>query len=84
MSKIMHCKINMFDAMAVVVIEEDGKFVGDKIYVPINSLSETLPQIANQYKISKIHFVGSTQFVNGIANKFKANMKFSHLKVSVN
>lgn len=84
MSKVMHCKINMFDARAVVVIEQNGKFVGDKIYVPINELSERLPELARQYGIIQIHFVGNNQFTKGIADKFKSNLKFSHLKVSVN
>lgn len=84
MSRIIHCRINMFDAQAIIIIEENGNIIENKTTIPIDQLAEQLPAIATQYGATSIHFIGPTQYTQGIVGKMKKNLKFSHLKVSVN
>lgn len=86
MSKIIHCRINMFDTNALIMIEEDGIIKeDDKIYIPLNKLDKQLPIIASQYSCNKVHFIGQTDFVKGLANNLKKhNLDFNALEIGVN
>ncbi len=86
MHKVIHCRINMFDANALIMVEEDGVIKEeDKIYIPLNKLDKELPAIAKKYNCNKIHFIGHTQFTKGIAGNLKKNnLEFSTLEVEVN
>ena len=87
MPVIVHCRVNMFDTNAIVFIEKDGEIVEDsKESVPVKDLESKLTMLVKQYSANKVHLIGSTQYLRGIARRLQRsnNFNFSHCEIEVN
>ena len=87
MSVIIHCRVNMFDRNAIVFVEQNDTIVEDsKESVPMGDLESKLTVLAKQYGANKIHLIGSTQYLRGIARRLQRsnNFNFSRCEIEVN
>ena len=86
MSKVIHCRINMFDRNVNFILEDENEVITNlKEKIPIANLAEYLPGLAQKYGVTKFHLIGSLEYVKGVAAKLKkSNLNFSHYEIEVN